>query len=44
MPDLTDRDFAKIYFEIDTDGTGLITQKKMLSFILTISGFSEIAD
>ena len=44
MPDLSDEDFLKIYRNIDSDGTGEITQKKMLSFILTLSGFSELAD
>ena len=44
LPKITDNQYEKIFKNFDVDGTGHITQLKMLSFILVLSGFPEVAD
>ena len=44
MPDLSDEDFTKIYRNIDSEETGKIKKESLLSFILTLSGFTDLAE
>ena len=44
MPEMTDEQFKAVFQSFDVDNTGHITQLKMLSFVLVLSGFPSAAD
>ena len=44
MTKLTDEEFEAVFASFDVDKTGHITQLKMLSFVLVLSGFPSAAN
>ena len=44
MTEMTDEQFEAVFHSFDVDKTGHITQLKMLSFVLRLSGFPSAAN